>query len=99
MTKGYTLISHIINVQKSQRKPKIKTTTDRTFLEIVRSQIGSNFNFIASQFEEVDIILFTEDIDDFFIIDKLAQGLVAPQLSVVTDTVMLSICHTWHAKI
>ncbi len=67
-------ISHIINVQKNQKKPKIKTTTDRTFLEIVRSQIGSNFNFIASQFEEVDIIIFTEDKDDFFIIDSLAKG-------------------------
>lgn len=68
-------ISHIINVQKGQRKPKIKTTNDRRFLEIIRSQIGSNFNFIASQFEEVDIIIFTEDSDDFSIIDKLAHGL------------------------
>ena len=64
-------ISHIIHVNKSQRKPTLKLATDKDFLEYVRHQIGSNFNFVASQFEDVDVIIFTEDIDDFAIIDKL----------------------------
>lgn len=67
-------VSHIINVKKRQAKPQIKSTTDRGYLEIVRSQVGSNFNFIASQFEDVDIILFTEDLADFRILDQLAKA-------------------------
>lgn len=67
-------ISHIINVQKGQRKPKIKDASDRAYLEIVRSQIGSNFNYIASQFEDVDKIIFTEVIDDYKIIKNIGEG-------------------------
>jgi len=67
-------VNHIINVKKEQRKPQIKSTADRKNLEIVRSQIGSNFNFISSQFESVDYIVFTEDVDDFKIIKKLSEG-------------------------
>lgn len=66
-------VNHIINVKKEQRKPQIKSTTDRRNLEIVRSQIGSNFNFISSQFETVDYVIFTEDVDDYKIIKKLAD--------------------------
>ena len=65
-------VSHIVHVQKKSRKPTIKTTTDRGYLNLVRSQIGSNFNLIASQFEAVDQILFTEDTSDFSIIRNLA---------------------------
>ena len=67
-------INHIINVKKTQTRPQIKSTSERQNLEIIRSQIGSNFNFISSQFEAVDHILFTEDIDDFKIILRLAEG-------------------------
>ena len=65
-------VDHIINVKKTQTKPKIKSTEDRNYLEIVRSQIGSNFNFISSQFENVDYIFITEDTYDFKIIKNLA---------------------------
>lgn len=67
-------VSHIINVQKRQSRPQVKSTADRNYLELVRSQVGSHFNFIASQFEYVDIIVFTEDIADFKIIDLLAKA-------------------------
>lgn len=67
-------ISHIVHVKKNQAKPKIKTTSDRAYLEVVRSQVGSNFNFIASQFEDVEIIIFTEDVSDFKIISNLAAA-------------------------
>lgn len=65
-------VSHIIHVQKRNRKPTLKKTTDRAYLNLVRSQIGSNFNLIASQFEAVDLILFTEDASDFAIIRNLS---------------------------
>jgi len=67
-------VSHIVHVQKKNRNPTLKKTTDRMFLNLVRSQIGSNFNLIASQFEAVDLILFTEDANDFMIIRKLAEA-------------------------
>ena len=67
-------VSHIINVKKNQTKPQVKSTADRSYLELVRSQIGSNFNFIASQFEDVDMLLFTEDSSDFKIVDQLAKA-------------------------
>lgn len=65
-------VSHIVHVQKRKRKPTIKTTTNRTYLNIVRSQVGSNFNLIASQFESADLILYTEDSSDFSIVRSLA---------------------------
>jgi energy-coupling factor transporter ATP-binding protein EcfA2 len=67
-------VSHIVNVQKKHHEPKIKSTGDRNYLNLVRSQIGSNFNLIASQFEEFDLILFTEDTFDFQVIQQLANG-------------------------
>ena len=68
-------VSHIIHIQKSQRRPRIKSTADRTYLDFVRSQIGSNFNLIASQFESFDVIVFTEDTGDFSILKELAKKL------------------------
>ena len=66
-------VSHIIHVEKARRKPTIKKTSDRTYLNLVRSQVGSDFNLIASQFEKVDLILFTEESGDFKIIQNLAE--------------------------
>lgn len=68
-------ISHIINVRKNQTKPKVKSTKDRLYLENVRESVGSNFNFIASQFEEVDLLVFTEDLDDYSFVYNLANNL------------------------
>lgn len=68
-------VSHILHVQKARRKPRIKSTTDRAALEVVRSQIGSNFNLIASQFECFDRIVFTEDTSDFAVLTDLAASL------------------------
>lgn len=68
-------ISHIVNVRKSQTKPKMKSTKDRRFLDRVRSEVGSNFNLIASQFEDIDVLVFTEDEFDFGIVSRLAKAL------------------------
>jgi hypothetical protein len=54
-------VSHIVHVQKRTTQPRIKDTSDRAYLNIVRSEIGSGFNLVASQFEHVDLVLFTED--------------------------------------
>ena len=67
-------VSHIINVQKKHGEPRIKSTNDRVYLDLVRSQIGSNFNLIASQFEEFDLIIFTEDCLDFEILQELSAA-------------------------
>src|SRR6185295_5009739 len=67
-------VSHIINIQKINKEPKIKSTHDRTYLDLVRSQVGSNFNLIASQFEEFDVIIFTEDVFDFSLLEHLAKA-------------------------
>lgn len=66
-------VSHIINVKKKQGEPKIKSAKDRVYLDLVRSEIGSNFNLIASQFEEFDLIIFTEDSFDFDILHQIAS--------------------------
>jgi energy-coupling factor transporter ATP-binding protein EcfA2 len=67
-------ISHILHVKKAQSKPKIKSTTDRRFLEAARSQVGSSFNLYASQFEDVGVLIFTEDEFDFKVVSGLAKA-------------------------
>ncbi|MEW6607119.1 MAG: AAA family ATPase [bacterium] len=67
-------VSHIIHICKSSSSPKIKSTTDRVYLDLVRSHVGSNFNLVASQFETYDRLIFTEELSDFKIIAALADG-------------------------
>lgn len=68
-------VGHIIHVQKKRKHPTIKATTNRPALEVVRSQIGSTFNLIASQFELVERIIFTEETSDYKILDNLAEAI------------------------
>jgi len=65
-------ISHIIYIQKDTSKSTIRKTSDRNSLEKIRRNIGSTFNFHASQFEDVDSLLVTEHLLDYDIIQKLA---------------------------
>ncbi len=67
-------VSHILNVRKTQRKPKLKDSSDRAYLEVIRAEVGSDFNFIASQFEDVERIVFTEDASDFKALTQLANA-------------------------
>jgi energy-coupling factor transporter ATP-binding protein EcfA2 len=67
-------VSHILHVQKGTKQPQFKVTSDRLNLEMIRSKVGSNFNLIASQFEECEVIIFTEDTADYKRIDGLARG-------------------------
>lgn len=68
-------VSHIIHVQKRQRTPVLKAAADRKALEIIRTRVGSNFNLVASQFEAVSLVLFTEDRADYLILEKLAEAI------------------------
>jgi hypothetical protein len=68
-------VSHILHVQKATKRPRVKSTRDRVYLEVIRSQIGSNFNLIASQFEAFDRIVFTEDTADYAILSDMASAL------------------------
>jgi hypothetical protein len=65
-------ISHILHVDKARESPQVRVAGDRQYLESIRSQVGSSFNFVASQFEEVDLLVFTENKDDFDILRLLA---------------------------
>jgi len=66
---------HIFHVQKKYSRPAKKETTNRIALEMIRSQIGSTFNLVASQFEHVDRILFAEDVSDFKVLSDIAHTL------------------------
>lgn len=68
-------VSHILHVQKARQQPQIKATTDRAYLNVVRSQIGSNFNLIASQFESFERVVFTEETTDFALLVALREAL------------------------
>jgi hypothetical protein len=67
-------VSHILHVQKRSTQPKFKATSDRANLDMIRSKVGSNFNLIASQFEDCAVILFTEDTADFKTVERMARG-------------------------
>ena len=66
-------ISHIVYIQKDTFKSTIKKTADRESLEKIRRNVGSSFNFHASQFEDVESLLVTEHQLDYDIIHKLAS--------------------------
>jgi predicted ATP-dependent endonuclease of OLD family len=65
-------ISHIIYVQKDSTRSILRKTSDKNALEKVRRNIGSSFNFHASQFEDVEALLMTEHDLDYDVIQKLA---------------------------
>ena len=49
-------VSHILHVQKASKQPRFKETSDRAYLEVIRSKVGSNFNLIASQLKNVKLL-------------------------------------------
>lgn len=64
-------VDNIVFVEKHKTCPAIKSTRNREFLNSVRQRIGSNFNLIVSQFDDHDLILFTENKDDYKVYMKL----------------------------
>lgn len=65
-------ITHVINVQKSLRNSKMFSVSDRSGLEDIRHSIGSYFNFVASQYEDVELLIATENQSDYDIVRQLS---------------------------
>jgi AAA15 family ATPase/GTPase len=65
-------ITHVIHVQKGTTKAKLRKSSDLHAIESIRKTIGSSVNLYASQFEDVDFLLFTEHKTDYDIIMMFA---------------------------
>lgn len=89
-------ISHIIHVQKGVPITKMLTISDRNELEKLRGNIGSSFNLIASQFEDVEILLATEYQLDYDIIHQLA---LAFGFTAKTQGVRISGFNNWQGSV
>ena len=89
-------ISHIIHVQKNTQKTKIVQVSDRNELEKIRGYIGSNFNLVASQFEDVELLLATEYQLDYDILHQLA---LAYGIKTKTQSVRISGFNNWKDSI
>ena len=85
-------ISHIIHVQKDVRRTKILHISDRNALEKIRGSIGSSFNLIASQFEDVDLLIATEHQLDYEIVQQLASGY---SINIKNQNVRISGFNNW----
>jgi len=68
-------VSHIIYVQKGATQAKLRKKSDLQAIERIRKGIGSSLNIYASQFQDVDRLLFTEDKLDYDIIMALSSHL------------------------
>lgn len=66
-------ITHIIHVQKDTTKAKVRKASDLHALETIRRSIGSSINLYASQFEDIDCLLFTEHKVDYDIVMTFAS--------------------------
>jgi len=66
-------ITHIIHVQKGTTKAKLRKSSDLHAIESIRKSIGSSVNLYATQFEDVDSLLFTEHKTDYDILVMFAS--------------------------
>ena len=66
--------SHIIHIQHGAEHSKFISTQNRKSLEDIRQEVGSSFNLIASQFEDVDRLIFTENTQDYDILREIANA-------------------------
>jgi len=67
--------THIIHVQKGTTQAKLRKSSDLKAIESIRKGMGSTLNLYASQFQDVDSLLFTEDKLDYNIVTSLASHL------------------------
>jgi energy-coupling factor transporter ATP-binding protein EcfA2 len=85
-------ISHIIHVQKDAHRTKMLQISERDALEKIRDNIGSSFNLIASQFEDVELLIATEYELDYNIVHQLA---LAYGIKAKTQNVRISGFNNW----
>lgn len=65
--------SHIIHIQRGTHHSKFISTQNRDTLEDIRQEIGSSFNLVASQFEDVERLIFTENVQDYQTLSEIAR--------------------------
>jgi len=85
-------ISHIIYVQKGTTQAKLRKKSDLQAIESIRKGMGSSLNLYASQFQDVDCLLFTEHKLDYDIVMALASHL---NLKKRTQNIPLSGSSQW----
>jgi hypothetical protein len=68
-----TEFSHIIYVQRDKPSPKTISSKNRNQLDQIRRNIGSSFNLVASQFEDVELVIATENVTDYEVITDIAR--------------------------
>lgn len=85
-------ISHIIHVQKNVHRSRMLQISDRNELEKLRGNIGSTFNMVASQFEDVELMIATEYQLDYNIVYQLA---LAYGIKTKTQNVRISGFNNW----
>ena len=66
-------ITHIIHVQKGATQAKVRKSSDLQSIEGIRKNMGSSLNIYASQFQDVDCLLFTEHKLDYDVVMSLAS--------------------------
>jgi hypothetical protein len=84
--------SHIIYVQKGTTQAKLRKKSDLHAIESIRKGMGSSLNLYASQFQDVDCLLFTEHKLDYDIVMALASHL---NLKKRTQNIPLSGSSQW----
>ncbi|MGA8849725.1 MAG: AAA family ATPase [Dehalococcoidia bacterium] len=85
-------ITHIIHVQKGATQAKVRKSSDLQAIESIRKGMGSSLNLYASQFQDVDCLLFTEHKLDYDIVMTLASHL---NLNKRTQNIPLSGSSQW----
>lgn len=85
-------ITHIIHVQKDTTKAKLRKSSDLHALETIRRSIGSSINLYASQFEDVDSLLFTEHKLDYDVLKTFASHF---KINKKTQNIRLSGSSQW----
>ena len=70
-------ITHVIHVEKNLKNSRIFRVSERNGLEGIGINIGSHFNFVASQFEDVELMIATENRSDYDVVHQIAleQGI------------------------
>lgn len=66
--------SHILHIKRGINISKPTPTQNRDRLEEIRQDIGSSFNLVASQFEDVERIIFTENVQDYALLTQIAKA-------------------------
>jgi predicted ATPase len=68
-------ISHIIPINRDTNQARPLQAKNKAQIDKIRINIGSSFNLIASQYEDVQLMLVTEQKSDYDVIHQIASSL------------------------